>query len=114
MAKYRRPVSRDRLIILGAVALCIGMVTISVLILMSGGYQYMWVLAIMVTLCLLVRGQVGLTANQCTGCGHEFAVGVVTDSVRRDGPGGDGGYRYLKCPGCGRRSRLSIHIESGP
>jgi len=112
MARYRQPEGRDWLIMVGAVVLCIGVVTICALILMSGGYRYLWVGLFAVALYLLVRWHASVTAYRCTRCGHEFEIGVVTDLVSPHGPGRGGGWKYLKCPSCGRRSKARVLVKT--
>lgn len=114
MARYREPVGKDWLIMIGAVALCIGVVTIASLTLMSGGYGYIWAAVISAfVLYTLVRWHAAVTAYRCSRCGHEFEIGVVTDLVSPHGPGRGGAWKYLKCPSCGSRSRARVLIKTG-
>jgi DNA-directed RNA polymerase subunit RPC12/RpoP len=63
-----------------------------------------WVLIVAGGLYLLVRRHAKSTAYRCTNCGHEFEISLLTDLISPHGPG-KGGWKYLKCPRCGRRIR---------
>jgi len=45
------------------------------------------------------------TAYRCRNCGHEFEISLRTDLIRPHGIG-NGGWKYLECPQCGRGPEL--------
>jgi len=47
------------------------------------------------------------TGYRCQHCGHEFEVSMWTELVTFQGMGG-GGWKYVKCPQCDRRSRAKV------
>ncbi|MCJ7456263.1 zinc ribbon domain-containing protein [Candidatus Bathyarchaeota archaeon] len=47
-------------------------------------------------------------AYRCRICGHEFEVSFWTDLFNPHWPSRDGGWKYLKCPACRRRTKAIV------
>ena len=59
---------------------------------------------------LMIRWHAQNTAYRCRLCGHEFEISIVTDAISPHGPGG-GGWKYLRCPQCGKRTKAEILMK---
>lgn len=68
-------------------------------------YFILLIILVFSGLILLVRWHARNHIYQCQNCGHEFEVSSFTDFVSPHGPGLAGGWKYLKCPSCQKRSR---------
>lgn len=81
------------------------------LLLPRGGIGILvWVVIVMGGLFLLVRWHSKSTAYHCTHCGHEFEISLLTDLISPHGIG-NGVWKYLKCPQCGRRMRANMLVK---
>jgi len=70
----------------------------------------LWAVIVIGGLFLLVRWHVKSTAYRCTNCGREFEISLFTDLISPHGIG-NGGWKYLKCPQCGRRMRAVVLVK---
>jgi DNA-directed RNA polymerase subunit RPC12/RpoP len=59
-------------------------------------------------LLLLVRWHARTFAYRCLGCCHEFEISLWADLISPHGMSKQGGWKYLRCPACGRRTKASI------
>lgn len=66
-----------------------------------------WVFIVSVGLYLMVRWHARSTGYRCRNCGNEFEISTFTDLVSPHGTG-DGGWTYLKCPRCEKRTRAKV------
>jgi DNA-directed RNA polymerase subunit RPC12/RpoP len=71
-------------------------------------YWYLWAAAIVAGLYLLVAYDVRNSGYRCASCGNEFEISIATDLVTIHGVGKDRGWKYLKCPRCGKWSRATV------
>ena len=68
-------------------------------------YWYIWLLIVLVGMLLLVNWHKQKTAYQCPNCGHIYELSFLQDFAAPHGFDADGGWLYLRCPNCGKRSR---------
>ncbi|MBE0481738.1 MAG: hypothetical protein IBX68_12275 [Dehalococcoidia bacterium] len=66
-----------------------------------------WGVASLAGMLFLVRWHAGRFGYRCRECEYDFEISTFTDLISFQGPG-DGGWKYLKCPRCGRRSRAIV------
>jgi DNA-directed RNA polymerase subunit RPC12/RpoP len=69
---------------------------------------YLWLLLVAGGLVLLVRWHARRFAYRCGHCGHEFEISAWTDLASPQGIGKEGGWKLLRCPRCGERSRAVV------
>jgi len=60
------------------------------------------------SLFLLVSGHARTFAYRCVECGHVSEISVWKDLVSPHGVDKEGGWKYLRCPSCGRRRKARI------
>jgi len=60
------------------------------------------------SLFLLVSWHAHTFAYRCTECGHDFEITVWKDLVSPHGVDKKGGWKYLRCPSCGRWVKARI------
>ena len=70
-----------------------------------------WAVLVIGGAFVLVRWDAKSTAYRCRNCGHEFEISILTDAISPHGPGG-GGWKYLRCPRCGKRTRTEILLKT--
>jgi hypothetical protein len=64
-----------------------------------------------IALMFLVSWHSQVTAYECAKCGHVFEVSTAEDLMAPHGEGKGGGWKVLKCPGCGKKSRAKVHLK---
>jgi DNA-directed RNA polymerase subunit RPC12/RpoP len=47
---------------------------------------------------------------RCPHCGHEFSSSMLAELVSPHGSG-NGGWKYVRCPRCDRKSRAKILVR---
>lgn len=65
-------------------------------------------LALTVALVLLVAWTRRTDTYRCRACGHGFGVSFAVRLVAPQWPTPTGGYKYLRCPSCGKRSWAAV------
>ena len=113
MPQFREPTARDwraslRYLALYLAAIVLGAVFIIPRLWPAG--LVVWVITIFVGMLLLVRWSARNSGYRCRHCGHEFQVSVFTELVSPHGSG-SGGWTYLRCPRCDRRSRARVLVR---
>ncbi|HDS44520.1 MAG TPA: zinc ribbon domain-containing protein [Methanomicrobia archaeon] len=83
-------------------------ITIIGAILLVPSYWYIWLVLVAVSLLLLLRWHAHTFAYRCANCGHEFELSAFADLISPHGPGNGGGWKYLRCPNCHKRSRATV------
>ncbi len=76
-------------------------------------YWYIWVLIIVSGMIILAFWHAQKAHYHCTNCGNEFQVSILTDLISPQGLGRDNsgktyGWKYVKCPSCGKRMKAPI------
>jgi DNA-directed RNA polymerase subunit RPC12/RpoP len=66
------------------------------------------VMLIATGLLLIVDWHARTFAYRCRICGHEFEISFWTDLFNPHWPSRDGGWKYLKCPACRRRTKAIV------
>ena len=59
-------------------------------------------------LFLLVNWHARTFAYRCVECGNVFEITLWKDLVSPHGVGKKGGWKYLRCPSCGRRMKARV------
>ena len=109
---YRKPTKADwgkAAVYLAAYIIAVGGGAFLLLPMGSVG-ALVWAVVVVCGLFLLVRWHAKSTAYRCTNCGHEFEISLLTDLISPHGIG-NGGWKYLKCPQCGRRTRAVVLVK---
>jgi DNA-directed RNA polymerase subunit RPC12/RpoP len=76
--------------------------------LMLPSYLSLW---LMVTAVLIYSLTVWHTRHfdyRCNKCGNEFGINVIKNIISPQGLDRQGGWKYLKCPKCGEKSRAKV------
>jgi hypothetical protein len=66
------------------------------------------VLALTAAMVLLVAWTRRGDTYRCRACGHGFGVSFATNLVSPQWPTPTGGFKYLRCPSCGKRSWAAV------
>ena len=69
-----------------------------------------WLIIVFAGMLLLVRWSARNSGYRCRHCGHEFEISTFTALVSPHGAG-NGGWTYLRCPRCDRRSRADVLVR---
>jgi hypothetical protein len=69
-----------------------------------------WLVLVLVGTVLLARWNSRHSGYRCRHCGHEFEISTLTEIVSPHGTG-DGGWTWLRCPRCDRRSRAKVLVN---
>jgi DNA-directed RNA polymerase subunit RPC12/RpoP len=104
---YREPRRRDWLKTLVFIAAYIAVLGLSAIYLLLS-YWYVWIVLAAVGLVILVSWHAKATAYRCPSCGYEFEIFILTDFLSPHGVDGEGGWKYLNCPNCSKRSRMKM------
>ena len=106
---YRKPDRADRVRTAVYVAVYTAAIGVGAFLLMPGGSAgaFAWSVIVVGGAFLLIRWHARNTAYRCRNCGHEFEISILTDAMSLHGSGG-GGWQYLRCPRCGKRTRTEI------
>ncbi len=65
-------------------------------------------LTLTAALVLLVAWTRRADTYHCRGCGHEFAISLAMNLVSPQWPTPTGGFKYLRCPSCRKRSWAAV------
>jgi len=108
--KHREPTGRDWLKAGLYIALAIGTIVLSMVLLLPLGPVgvILWVGAAVGAMYLLVRWHARSTVYRCPDCGHEFEISVLTDFISPHW----GSRKYLKCPECCRRDWATVLMKA--
>ena len=89
-----------------------------VLVLVGGGFvtgsthstlmKAIWVGLIVVCLGLLVTWHARVFCYECQKCTRRFRISPLTDLIHPHGLDRAGGWKYLRCPYCGTRTRARL------
>ncbi|RJS49669.1 MAG: hypothetical protein CIT03_02450 [Methanobacterium sp.] len=76
-------------------------------------YWYIWVLIIVSGMIILAFWHSQKALYHCTNCGNEFQISILTDLISpqgldKDNSGKTYGWKYVKCPACGKRMKAPI------
>jgi hypothetical protein len=69
---------------------------------------YLWLLLVGGGLALLVRWHARRFAYRCGHRGQAFEISAWTDLTSPQGISKQGGWKLLRCPRCGQRSRAQV------
>lgn len=70
-----------------------------------------WVVLVVGGLLLLVGWHARTFAYRCRNCRYVFKISFWTDLISPHGPSKEGGWKYLRCPKCGQRTRATVIIK---
>ncbi len=106
MTRFREVSGRDWLATLLVLGLYVSALILGLLFLLPA-FWYVWILLPVAGLPFLVRWHHRNFGYRCAACGHEFEISAWVDFISPHGIGG-GGWKWLECPGCGRRTRATV------
>ena len=67
---------------------------------------------IVITIILLVNWHRLNFSYKCEFCEHEFRISFLLDLLSPHGPNRKGGWKFLKCPKCNKRSKVTVIKKS--
>lgn len=105
--QYQETKKEDLIRTIICVAIFVMVILIGVIFLLQV-YWYIWLIFVIGSLFLLVRWHTKNFAYRCTKCGYEFEISIITDFISPHGLSKSGGWKYLKCPKCHKRSRTTV------
>ena len=68
-----------------------------------------WAIIAVTGLLMLVVWHNRRFAYHCPNCGHEFRTSFLRNLLAPHWPNREGGWKYLKCPSCGKRVKAEIY-----
>jgi len=71
-------------------------------------FLWVWLASVALGLWLLIAWHSHAFVYECKNCGHVFEISVLKDLVSPHGVGRVGGWKYLRCPNCGKRDRARL------
>lgn len=87
-------------------------VSFVVLLLIFPDFWLVWLViliaVVLFTTLLLVNWHTQNFAYKCEICGHEFRISFLLDLLSPHGLNSRGGWKYLKCPKCYKRSKATV------
>ena len=106
---HHKPARVDRARTAVYVAIYTAAISIGAFLLIARGAAgaFAWAVIVVGGAFLLIRWYARNTAYRCRNCGHEFEISILTDAISLHGSGG-GGWKYLRCPRCGKRTKTEI------
>lgn len=113
MPQFREPSAADRRagirVLVGYVAAI--SVTSALLFLVPGSLGLVvWLGLVFAGTVMLARWNSRHSGYRCRHCGHEFEISTVNELISPHGTG-DGGWTWLRCPRCDRRSRAKVLVK---
>jgi DNA-directed RNA polymerase subunit RPC12/RpoP len=111
VSSYRKPERKDwwrALAFLAIYLAVLGVMSIYLLI----SYWYVWAALAVAGLVILVSWHAKATAYHCPKCGYDFEISIITDLLSPHGVNKEGGWKYLKCPNCSKRTRTEILVKT--
>lgn len=111
--RFREPTARDRktatLVVAGFL---VGVTATSglVFLLETPDGLLAWLGVVAVSTVLLARWNSVHSGYRCPHCGHEFSSSTLAELVSPHGSG-NGGWKYVRCPRCDRKSRAKILVR---
>jgi len=113
VSTFREPTRQDRVKGLWYLAAYLAMVVGTAVLLIDVDWPVgfvVWLVLDFAAVALLVRSNARHSGYRCPLCGHEFEVSAFTELVSPHGTGG-GGWTYLRCPRCDRKSRAKVLVR---
>ena len=113
MQQFREPSAADRRagirMLVGYVA-AISVASVLLFFVPGPPGLVVWLVLVLVGTVLLARWNSRHSGYRCRRCGHEFEISTLTEIVSPHGAG-DGGWTWLRCPRCDRRSRAKVLVK---
>jgi DNA-directed RNA polymerase subunit RPC12/RpoP len=107
MQSFREPTGADRGAGIRVLVLYLAIVLAASVIIVwlpgTAGFV-LWMAIVLFATVMLARWNARHAGYRCAHCGHEFQISTLTELVSPHGRGG-GGWKYLRCPRCDRKSR---------
>jgi len=105
--KYQDPTRRDWIIGIASLVVFVVAITFGAVLLFTD-YWYLWLLLVFGGIVILVHRQTKNYACRCRECGHEFEISFMTNLLAPHGIDKAGSWQWLKCPGCQKRTRVTV------
>lgn len=112
-ARFREATPEDRKAARRALVLfLLGIVVTSPLVSMLEWPRGMmlWLGLVLAGTVLVSRWNANHLGYRCLHCGHEFTISMLTELTSPHGSE-NGGWRYLRCPRCDRKSRAKALVK---
>ena len=113
MPHFREPTAQDWKTGLRYLALYLAAIVLGAAFIIPRSWPagfVVWLFIVFTGMLLLVRWNARNTGYRCRHCGHEFEISMRTALISPHGSSG-GGWTYLRCPRCDRRSRAKVLVR---
>lgn len=107
MSNYRETAKRDWVVTIALIIILMTGLSVGVILLLPD-FWYLFIVVAAGSLVLLVRWHNRNFAFRCRNCGHEFGISAMRNFFSPHGIDESGGWKYLKCPHCQRRTRARV------
>ena len=86
----------------------VGIIVWGAFLMIPDGYLSLFVASVAILLFSLVVWHARTFGYRCEKCSNEFTISAFTDLISPSGINKSGGWKYLKCPKCGQRSKATV------
>jgi DNA-directed RNA polymerase subunit RPC12/RpoP len=113
MPQFREPTAADRragIRVLVGYVVAISVTSVLMFLVPGPLGLAVWLVLVLIGTALLARWNSRHSGYRCRHCGHEFEISTLTELASPHGTG-DGGWKYLRCPACDRKSRAKVLVR---
>ena len=104
---YQPPSGKDWRVGILIIAGYVSVISVTAFLLLPNLW-YLWLLIVIIGMVWIVNWHTRSYAYQCTHCSHEFEISFLINLISPHGVDSQGGWTWLKCPDCNKRSRARI------
>ena len=105
--KYQDPTRKDWIRGIASLVIFVLVLTFGALLLFTD-YWYLWIVLVLCGVGILVLRQTKHYACHCRECGREFEISFLTNLLAPHGVDKEGSWQWLKCPGCRKRTKVTV------
>ncbi len=105
--KYQDPTRKDWVNGIASLVIFVVAITLGAALLFTD-YWYLWPIMVIGGTVILVLRQTKNYACRCRACGNEFEISFMTNLISPHGVDKEGGWQWVKCPGCNQRTRVTV------